>query len=177
MPNNEDRKPRKQPRPGSPRIVVEVTKEIIERAEQRDSSHCMLAEALKAAVPGAQRVSVDLQTIRYTDPQRRLRFVFLTPRQGQLALVGFDQGMHTDPFTMHLRGAQVVKVGDPNKPRPPSTTPPMPEGGQVEFRQGTGRAPTAIPEIVGGRTPPRGALSNITNRGKRRAFGLRGLKY
>jgi hypothetical protein len=173
MTSNEQNQ-KSQHRPKAPRVAVQVTREIIDSAEQRDSSHCMIAEAVKAAVPGAAKVSVDLQTIRFTDPQRRLRYVYLTPRQAQLALVAFDQGLHTDPFSMTLRGAQVLKVGDPKAPRPEGKTPPMPEGKRVELVQRQNDHP-GVPEVVGGYAPPVAALSNTRYGGKRRAFGLRGL--
>jgi hypothetical protein len=168
---------RRARRPGAPRITVVVTKDIIDRSEQRDSSHCMLAEAVKAAVPNAQKVSVDLQTIRFTDPEKRLRYIYLTPRQAQVALILFDQGKHNDPFTVFLRGAQVIKMGDPAAPRARSATPAMPEGTKAEFRQPSPGNPHDVPLIIGGTAPPTGPLTNTTYRGKRRAFGLRLLKY
>jgi hypothetical protein len=134
----------------------------------------MIAEAVKVAVPGASKVSVDLQTIRFTDLEKRLRYVYLTPRQAQLALVSFDQGIHTDPFSMVLRGAQVVKVGDPRAPRPKGNVPAMPDGQRAELVQRYADH-VNVPDIVGGKAPPTSALSNTHYGGKRRAFGLRGL--
>jgi hypothetical protein len=167
--------PRKQPRPSSPRIKVRVTKEIIDRSEQRDSSHCMIAEAVREAVPKAQSVSVDLQTIRYTDPDKRLRYVFLTPRQAQKALVMFDQGIHGDPFEMLLRGGQVIRMGHHTSGRGSSTkTAPMPEGLTRELRV-TSVSNPSVPEVVGGKAPPVGGLTNTRYGNKRRAFGLRAL--
>ena len=57
---------------------VKITRELIERATQRDSRHCMIAEAIKAANPRYLNISVDLQTIRYTDPRTRKRYTCLT---------------------------------------------------------------------------------------------------
>ena len=168
---------RKAARPGSPRITVNVTKDIIARSEARDSGHCMIAEAIKEAVPNAQNISVDLQTCRYSDPVRRVRLVYLTPRAAQVALVMFDLGKHGDPFTMVLRNAQVVKMGDPKALRPKSRTPAMPEGTESELRRPVGGSQNEVPVVVGGKTPPTAALSNTVYRGKRRAFGLRLLKY
>jgi hypothetical protein len=71
---------------------VKVTRELIERATQRDSRHCMIAEAIKAANPRYLNIAVDLQTIRYTDPRTRKRYTCLTPQTAGHALVEFDQG-------------------------------------------------------------------------------------
>ena len=51
----------------TPRVNVQVTPDIINVAARRDSGHCMIADALRLAVPEAQSVSVDLATIRWTD--------------------------------------------------------------------------------------------------------------
>lgn len=175
--NNESRRSRRQRRPATPRVTVVVTKEIIERSEQRKSSHCMIAEAVKAAVPEARSVAVDLQSIRYSDPVKRLRYVWLTPRLAQIALLAFDQGTHSTAFTMVLRGAQVVKMGDKQAPRPTSrTVPAMPEGARSEMRQSSGSRQATF-EKIGGQVPPTGPLTNTTYRGMRRAFGLKLLKY
>lgn len=171
------RRRHRQRRPGAPRVTVVVTKDIIDRSEERDSSHCMIAEAVKQAVPNAQKVSVDLQTIRFTDPEKRLRYIYLTPRQAQIALILFDQGKHNDPFTVFLRGAQVVKMGEATAPREKGKTPPMPEGTRAEFRRPSPGSQHEVPVVIGGTAPPTGPLTNTTYRGKRRAFGLRLLKY
>lgn len=101
--------PRRYPR--SPKVIIEVTREIIEESKTRSSSHCMIAEAVKASVPGAQSVAVDLQTIRWTDSARGLRYIYLTPRIGQVSLIDFDQGVTPEPFEMKLaKAAQIVAM-------------------------------------------------------------------
>ena len=84
--------------PKAPRFSLVVTDEMIEDAIPRDSSYCVFAEAVKAARPGAQKVAVDLQTIRFTDPKLGLRFTYLTPRPCQIAIINFDQGIRPEPF-------------------------------------------------------------------------------
>ena len=158
-------------------MTVHVTKEVIEQSEERDSSHCMIAEALRKALPEARNISVDLATIRFSDPEKRLRYIYLTPRQAQVALVLFDQGKHNDPFTIFLRGAQVVKMGDPKAPRKKDTTPPMPEGTEAELHRPKGGSQNEVPVVVGGKSPPTGPLTNTVYKGKRRTFGLRLLRY
>jgi len=43
----------------SPRLTIEVSREIIQNATQRDSSHCMIADAVRAAVPNAEGVEAE----------------------------------------------------------------------------------------------------------------------
>src|SRR6266704_51306 len=97
--------------PNSPRIRVEVTEEIIKNGIKRDSKHCMFAEAIKKAYPGARKIAVDLATVRLTDPKKRLRFTYLTPRIMQVQLVRYDQGRELAPFDVLLRGAHITRSG------------------------------------------------------------------
>jgi|SRR5215471_3626750 len=160
-------------RPHAPQVVVEVTTEIIAQSEQRDSSHCMIAEAIKLAVPNARHISVDLQTIRFSDPEKMLRYTYLTPRRAQVAIIRFDQGMHSEPMSITLRDGHVTKSAGfaPETRRARGST--MPEGQQSELRGNGGHR---IGVRVGGRTPPVGPLTNTHYTGKRRQFGLRGLE-
>src|SRR5262245_25598421 len=98
----------------APQLVCTVTQKIIDQAVPRDSGYCMLAEAVKSTFPHARKVSVDLQTIRLTDGERGLRYVYLTPRVCQVALVNFDQGIEPEPFTFTLRSGQVTQT-KPNR--------------------------------------------------------------
>ena len=106
----------------APQLRVVVTAEIIAKSQQRDSSHCMLAEAVKEAARAAgfhpKFPGVDLQTIRFTDPDNGYRYTYLTPRRCQVALIDFDQGRETEPFVFQLRGGQVTKSGVRGKNRP-----------------------------------------------------------
>jgi hypothetical protein len=167
---------------GSPRLTVEVTAEIIAASVQRDSAHCMIAEAIRAAYPGAVRVSADLQTIRFTDPARQRRYVYLTPRVGQVALIDFDQGDLPAPFKFRLRGAQVTLSGMTARRDHRAAAPRKPETerqrkqraaalGRARLAVGTpsARASGEVPARVGGKRPP---LSTFA---RRRAFGLRAL--
>jgi hypothetical protein len=87
----------------APQIVVKVTEELIYEATQRDSSHCMISEAIAIAMPKASRISTDLQTIRLTIPDMGYRFTYLTPRIAQEGLINFDQGVPPEPFKFALR--------------------------------------------------------------------------
>ncbi|SRR6266568_1120016 len=163
----------------SPRVNLDITAELIEQSIQRDSSHCMIAEAVKAAVPGARSVSVDLQTIRFSDPdpKRPYRYTYLTPRVGQVALVDFDRGAPIEPFTMRLQGAAVTSRGNPKERDRKQAQRARLVKERVSLAPNTKNPETAVPDRIGGRTPPLAALSagRGTPPGRRRAYGVRGL--
>jgi hypothetical protein len=133
---------------------------------------------VKEAYPNAQRISVDLQTIRFTDPERGVRYTYLTPRTAQVLLVKFDQGHDIEPLTVQLRSGSATRSG--------ARTPEQREGDRARKQrsnarvaarrrlaqsQGPGHAPIAD---GGSATPPRGALANpAIPGGNRRRFGLR----
>ncbi len=167
-------------RPKAPTVTLEITEELIADAIPRDSSHCLWAEAVTAAYPDAQRVSVDIQTIRFTDPKRGQRYTYLTPRTAQIALVQFDQGIRPEPHSVQLRRGQVTRMAQ-KTPKQLTETPTPARIAQRKAAAKKGRdvlakttlrvsSGTAVPDRVGGKTPPIAA-------GKRRAFGLRGLEY
>src|SRR6266702_2903704 len=62
----------------------------------------MIADSVKHCYPWARNVTVDIQTIRLSDPDRGVRFTYLTPRQAQLALLDFDAGEPVEPFNFVL---------------------------------------------------------------------------
>ena len=144
--------------PRCPRIQIEVTEKEIQEALPRDSGHCMIADAVRVACPTAKSISVDLQTIRWTDLAKRLRYTYLTPRVAQVALVKFDQGIAPEPFVFRLKQGQVTTAGSYKKGKSLKTQLRKGEGSEVHRR-------------VGGKTPPLAA-----HHGSRRAFGLRGLE-
>lgn len=158
-------------------IVLDITAEIINAAVPKDSSHCVLADALKAAVPNATRVSVDLATIRFTDPESQRRYVYLTPAPGQAILVNFDQGVMPTPGVMRLGNpAQVLASGSKGK----RTTRKRAKGeDEKTAKRLADPTPTVTSRsgqtvVYGGRTPPTAALSST--RGRRRSFGLKTLR-
>jgi hypothetical protein len=164
----------------SPKITFAVTQPIIDSACQRDSSHCMIAEALAAAIPAASFISVDLATIRFSDLEAGKRYVYLTPRRAQEALLQFDQGESPPPFRITLEHAHVLPTGNARNAR----------AELVPSRKGNGK----IPIRVGGESPPLGPLAGgapkkptpganngagagntMNGRGRRREFGLRAI--
>jgi len=152
------------------RYSVKITEEIINTARARDSSHCVIADALRASIPGATRVSVDLQTIRWSVDELGKRFVALTPGAGQRILVNFDQGVLPEPTTLQVTPFQVIPIR-PTGPGPRTVT-----DARTNGRGGAQAGSTALkskPLVEGGKLPPTAALSN--RKGRRREFGLRQL--
>lgn len=167
----------------SPRLNVTVPREIIATSAVKDSSHCMIAEALAATVPHARYISVDLATIRFTDLLAGVRYVYLTPRSAQIALLAFDQGEKPEPFSFRLENAHVLRTGSARKAKASLEASP------------NGENRTNVPVRVDGEAPPLGPLSggaprkrkgkpgdgagsgggHTTRTGRRRAFGLRAI--
>jgi hypothetical protein len=95
----------------SPTVAIAIDQETIDASIQRDSSHCMIAEAIKKAAPNMKNVQVDLGSIAFSDPVKRLRYTYLTPRAGQIALIEFDRGIRPGPFSFTLKTATKVTRG------------------------------------------------------------------
>ncbi len=150
-------------------VRADITESIIESAVPQNSSHCMIADGIKAKLPEVRQISVDLATIRFTDPRTQQRYIYLTPRAAQLKLIQFDQGEPVTPFRFVLRGAaQVVRAGANAQKK----------GGRKlqSGKRGRGMTTTrhtSIPTKTGGTAIPLGALSN---RGGTRGFGLKHAK-
>lgn len=168
------------------RIVLHITEEIIATAKPRNSGHCLLADALRVAIPEARGIAVDLQTIRYSDPTTRRRFIHLTPAAGQRALVGWDQGF--EPVVEKILVGRPVQVIPMRGPGPltkdersarasaaararADRRQPLPAKGKTVAQYRVNRT---RPVVLGGEAPPAAALSNRA--GQRREFGLRRLR-
>jgi hypothetical protein len=137
-------------------VTINVTQPIIDRAEQRHSNHCMIADAIRVALPDVKAISVDMATIRYTDPVKRQRYVYLTPQRVQLALIRFDQGNRAEPFSLRL-GTPVQVVGSGRKTTLPDGTKKRASEatqGVVQISGGTAR-----PTKLGGKLPPKDELN------------------
>jgi hypothetical protein len=147
---------------------IAVTAEIIASAARQDSNHCMIADAVLASLPRgrAMRRSVDLQTIRWSDPVTARRYVFLTPPRAQNALVRFDQGLSVEPFEMRLKPTQIVQIGAPPARTDWKKTTRQPDPDRITR--------DAQPIVEGGHLPPIAVLSN--HKGRVREFGMRQLK-
>lgn len=77
------------------RFELVITQEDIDGAMHRDSTRCAIADAIKRSIPGAERILVDLQTIRFSiDGERRTYF---TPESAARYLTEFDAGRTVKP--------------------------------------------------------------------------------
>jgi hypothetical protein len=125
-------------------LQVEVSLDNIETALPANSGHCMVSDAVKdsAKKKGWRigKVLTDLQTIRFTDLKKKLRIICFTPREAQLALLKFDQGVKPEPFVFRLKPVQIIskaqravkaKDGQPSKApaKPRLATRPTNKGG------------------------------------------------
>jgi hypothetical protein len=100
-------------KPKNKTITIEVTVEDIEQAIPADSGHCAISDAISRQIPGASKVSTDLQTIRWSDREKGVRYVYLTPRVAQALLLDFDQGEreYCQPLTFRLTTpAQIIPI-------------------------------------------------------------------
>ena len=157
----------------APIISVSITREIIDTAIRENTRHCMVAMAIQAQYPKYTHIAVDLQTIRFSDPERGLRYTYLTPRAVQQALVLFDQGHRCRPIEFKLRGAHTSAMRMINRVK----------GRPVRERIRLGRrrlvpdpnSRKAVPETIGGPPPPRDTARSVTLASNRREFGLRAL--
>jgi hypothetical protein len=154
-------------------LRIEVTHEIIATAIPANSGHCMISDAVKmAAVKKKMRVGkvlTDLQTIRFTDLDEKRRYICFTPREGQLALLTFDQGMKPEPFSFRLKPVQIIE----KQHRERKATADQPGKGvskpEIAIQMTGGHGGYSRPVKVGGK-----ALAT-TSVGLRREFGLRRL--
>lgn len=145
----------------APRFYVTITDELIYESEQRDSSHCMVADAVQIARPKAKRIAVDIQTIRFTEGDHR--YVYLTPRRAQVAIVKFDQGIPSKPFGFRLRNGQSIPPQKPGTKR---------QRAKLVSPKGPASKDGLVPDKIGGQTPP----VDVRSAGNRRAFGVRALE-
>jgi len=153
------------------RKSILVTQQNIDRATRRDSEHCMIADALREAMPDATHVSVDIITIRYSRAGRR--YIHLTPSSAQAALVDFDQAdPRLAPFRFRLLApVQVHEARTTGKREDLSATTTKPKGKK------------GIPRKRGGAPPPRSRLAEPSARvaehkrhtGRIRAYGARNM--
>lgn len=165
----------------TPKVEIVVTEEVIAKSTLRDSRHCIIAEAIRLAVPHAQSIAVDLATIRFSDPKQRKRYTYLTPRIAQIELVKFDRGNKTEPFNFMLRAGMVTTMGTiaGNMMPKKGVLTPAKEAAMTKARlvkSGRNSKRPSVADRVGGRLPPKHKMSDGVPFSRRRAFGLRGLE-
>ena len=173
----------------SRRIELDLTEEIIARATARNSGHCVIADAVRAAMPDATRISVDLQTIRFSHPLTGRRYVYLTPAAAQHVLIDFDQGI--DPTPQEIKLGRPIHSAPINRKRFERTgeqgrrrSSDDPLATSVELKS-EGGSKTRHATKLNGEPPPKGALAdppkpqfkdNRRYAGQRRSFGLKMLR-
>ncbi len=157
-----------------PIVTVDVTQADIDTAIPKDSSHCMVADALKRCYKQkfgrpAKQVSVDLQTIRMGDDEQKVRIIWLTPQIAQNGLIQFDQGQTVAPFKFTLRDSY-VQVIPYQKRKGDNTSPPAKKKKRRPAARINARSTVKRTRVVitGGSAPPRAILT-----GRQRRFGLK----
>jgi hypothetical protein len=140
----------------------------------------MIAEAIKEAKPHYERVIVDLQTIRWTNPRTRKRYLVLTPEAVGVALVSFDQGEPIEPFTIRLKPSQVTPIVTRERR---DDRPDVKSGNRAyRSKQARGQKQLVVDKqgrvhVEGGAMPPTGHLSNVKiSRNDVRLYGRRLLR-
>lgn len=83
-------------------LKINVTNENIARACERNSHCCMVADAVRDRLKWATFIDVDVQSIRFNDKKKGIRYIYLTPSEVQKAIILFDQGIKVTPFSFHL---------------------------------------------------------------------------
>jgi hypothetical protein len=112
---------RKKPSPWrNGRLFVEVTEEHIREGLEKNSSHCIVAMAIGAALPHCRHISIDLQSCRLTDPKKRLRYTFLTPHAAREIVINTDQGERDKlvPCTFSMKPAIIAQSGKKRRATP-----------------------------------------------------------
>jgi len=87
---------------------IHVVEEDFDLGEMKNSNRCAVKRAVARDIPGATRVEVDLQTIRFSlDGERH---VFLTPWQVAEYVIAYDAGDEEmlQPFSFRLRPSAQV---------------------------------------------------------------------
>jgi hypothetical protein len=92
------------------RVKIEVTAQNIRDACQANSKHCMIAQAIATQFPGVRNISVDMMNIRWSDPEKGWRYIYMTPKPAQYALVHYDMGLETKPFSFQVRSGHATPM-------------------------------------------------------------------
>ena len=173
------------------RCEISVEQKHLDEALRANSSHCAIAFAIRDAIPDATFIAVDLQTIRWSNPKRGVRYCFLTPTVAQHDVISpFDQGEECKPVTFKMKPAFITRIGakrnhtpEPeqlkgtglkvaDEPAPEPERPLIPYAGKEPRKRraiSATKPDGSIPVTLGGKLPPVSVLA-------RREFGLRALR-
>lgn len=186
-------------RKGSPRITVEITEANRQAAVDSNSGGCLIADALKRG--GWLNPTVDMATIRVTDPETKNRLTYLTPPTGQHVLLGFDQGWPAEGLvSLHLhRAVKITRARSASKPQNDRRAARLAEleakdaAGEIMSRSDRAALtrmrrnpdvatrpvaadPTTIADdgtVIGGRSPVQGPAHPNLLRGRNRIYGAK----
>jgi len=88
---------------------VSVTQDDINEGVRDQSAHCIVATAIGRSIPEALRISVDVQTIRFTIGKERL--IYMTPREVGRYILAFDAGNFAaiKPMKIEIADPQVAE--------------------------------------------------------------------
>jgi hypothetical protein len=156
--------------PRAPKLKGDVLQTHIDFARNKNSAHCMTAQSLQEKYPHLKLWSVDIQTIRASDPIKGLRYTWLTPRIVQGNILKWDGGQEVKPFGFKLDGGHVTLMSG-RKPGEKTKQPKSKKKVRQALRKATlrqRRGGNSVPERVGGKEPPRPTFSS-----NRREFGIR----
>lgn len=167
---------------------VNVTAKDIQSGKPGESSRCAVAKAIARTVPGANNISVDTQSIRFTVGDERC--IYLTPDTVANYVIDFDAGDPIVPFRFGMRSPQRMQrqmrsvaakaaqranwrkrkglpaVADPDLPEATTESGNVSEAGEVTLTPGVKRR-----TVFGGSRSPWGTRSG------RRMYGGRVMRY
>jgi hypothetical protein len=89
---------------------LRVNAKTIRESTVADSHQCMIANTIAEQIPNAKYISVDTQSIRYTNVKTGRRHIYLTPPVAQKAILAFDAGKPVKPFTLSLNQGVTRKI-------------------------------------------------------------------
>lgn len=156
------------------RIIFDITEEVITAGMQRNSIYCPIAETVRRTIPVATAIRVDLATVRWTDPVKRLRYIYLTPIAAQQFIVDYDRGYGKDrvkPFKMRLRDGHIIETrpeAERRKRRESGTPRAKPVPRTIKLKD-----KGSVVEVTGGHPLPVGNPASPANH---RKYGARQLR-
>lgn len=100
-------------------ITLNITQKIIDDAMEKDSGHCMIAQALRRRGAHSTRVTAEAATFNMSDG---MRYTYPLPPKAVAKLIAFDQNKASvEPFSFILLGQQAysrpVEIRGPAQPK------------------------------------------------------------
>jgi hypothetical protein len=104
------------------RVYISVSQENIDTSLAANSSHCVIASAIKQCIPSATFVAIDIQSCRFT--QDGVRYCFLTPAAAREIIINTDQGNREliQPCEFSMKPVHVSKAGKSRRHVPDNAT-------------------------------------------------------